>query len=70
MDDIMIASAGMKEHLLILKEVFKRLVENQLELRIDKCELLQDKVKYLGFEISKDGIRAEGKGLDAVRNSS
>lgn len=34
MDDIMIASVGMKEDLLILKEVLKRLVKNQLELRL------------------------------------
>lgn len=30
----MIASVGMKEDLLILKEVLKRLVKNQLELRL------------------------------------
>jgi len=46
MDDIMIASKEMQEHLDVLKEVFDRLARNKLELRLDKCEFLQASVQY------------------------
>ncbi|OIC93659.1 hypothetical protein A7M48_20435 [Acinetobacter baumannii] len=41
MDDIMIASKGIKEHMEVLREVSDRLTRNKLELRMDKCEFLQ-----------------------------
>jgi len=40
MDDIMIASKEMQEHLDVLREVFDRLARNKLKLRMDKCEFL------------------------------
>ena len=68
MDDIMIASSNMEEHLKVLKEVFERLVHNKLKLRLDKCEFLQSQVKYLGFNVTSKGIRADDKGIEAVQN--
>lgn len=68
MDDIMIATESISEHFDILTEVLRRLVQNKLELRIDKCEFFQTDVKYLGYTISKSGIKAEEKGLEAIRN--
>jgi len=32
---------------------------SNLELRMDKSELMQSYVKYLGLKLSSDGIRAE-----------
>jgi len=46
MDDIMIASKEMQEHLSVLREVFDRLARNKQELRMDKCEFLQASVQY------------------------
>lgn len=68
LDDIMIATDNFDEHFRILEEVFKRLVENRLELRLDKCVFLQSEVKYLGYTISGVGIRADDKGLRAIEN--
>lgn len=67
LDDIIIASNNASEHLIILKEIFKRLVENKLELRLDKCEFLQSNVKYLGYNICGSGIKADEKGLETVK---
>ncbi|XP_046869310.1 uncharacterized protein LOC124461953 [Drosophila willistoni] len=67
-DDIMVASRTAEEHLDILKEVFRRIIRNKLELRIDKCEFFQSSIRYLGFIISEEGIRADDKGLEAVKN--
>jgi len=47
MDDILIATKDSKSHMEILTEVFRRLVDNKLELRLDKCEFLQREIKSL-----------------------
>jgi len=67
LDDIMIATKTIEEHFEILEEIFKRLVDNKLELRLDKCEFFQENIKYLGYVISKDGIEADNKGLEAIQ---
>ena len=68
MDDIMVATRDVEEHFRILKEVFKRLVDNKLELRLDKCGFLRTNVKYLGYEIDGSGIKADDTGPRAVRD--
>ena len=59
---------GIDEHFEILREVSNRLVENKLELIIDKSEFLQTSVRYLGYNIDGNGIRAGEKGLQAIRD--
>lgn len=68
MDDIMIATKDLDEHFLILGEVFGRLVENRLELRLDKCEFIQASVKYLGYMIDGNGIGPDKEGILAVNS--
>jgi len=68
MDDILIATKDSKSHVEILTEVFKRLVDNKLELRLDKCEFLQKEIKYLGYIISGEGIKPDSKGMQAVKD--
>jgi len=68
MDDILIATKDSKSHMEILTEVFKRLVDNKLELRLDKCEFLQREIKYLGYIISGEGIKPDSKGMQAVKD--
>ena len=68
MDDIMVATKDIKGHLEILGSVFERLARNKLELRLDKCEFLKTSVKYLGYEINGNGVKADDTGLQAVRD--
>jgi len=37
-----------------------------LELRMDKCEILQQSIKY--FIINGEGIKADDKGIEAIQN--
>jgi len=68
MDDIMIASKDVDEHFQILKDLFLRLAKNKFELRMDKCEFQQIIIKYLGFIINGDGIKADDIGIEAIKN--
>lgn len=68
LDDIMIATENINDHLEILSMVLVKLVENNLELRIDKCRFLEKEIEYLGYIIDEFGIRANEKGLESIKN--
>ena len=49
-----------------LKTTLDRLHRAKLYGQLHKCEFLKDKVDYLGFEVSKDGIHAPPEKVKAV----
>ena len=63
MDDILITSKGSySDHMAKLKEILKRL-ENAAGFRanVRKCFFATDRVDYLGYEISREGIHPQPK---------
>lgn len=68
-DDLLIAIETIEENVAALKEVFSILVENLLELKLQKCSFLKDKIEYLGYVIDKEGIKPNPENLKAVFNS-
>lgn len=65
-DDIIIFGSSEKEHFMNLKLVFETLEKANMKVQLDKCEFLQSEVEFLGFLISKDGIRANPKKVRAI----
>ena len=59
LDDIIIFSHTIEEHLQRLKEVFDRLREAGLKLKPGKCHLLQKSVHYLGHIVSSNGVETD-----------
>ena len=57
MDDIVIFSGNFQEHLHNLEQVFQRLQSSGISLKLFKCVFACDKVDFLGFELSKGGIK-------------
>jgi hypothetical protein len=51
LDDIIIFSLDMEEHLLRLEEVFQRIIKAGLNLKHSKCDLLRDEIIYLGHVV-------------------
>lgn len=68
MDDLIIHSATADKHVELLIQVLKRLVKNNLKLKISKTLFLQKNVKYLGFIISKYGIEVDDNKTKAIKN--
>lgn len=66
MDDFLIATRTIEEHFEVLRKAFRLLVENKLELRIDKCEFLQTEINYLGYHISERGVSPASGGVEAI----
>ena len=51
LDDILIFSNTYNDHLNYLRQIFKKLEENNFYLRMDKCNLLVDQIEILGCTI-------------------
>ena len=56
-DDLIIVSATLEEHLERLQEVFERLRQQGVKLKPHKCNLLQWEALFLGHVVDGDGIR-------------
>ena len=65
-DDFLVATESLEHHFKILKRVFNLLVQNKLNLRIDKCKFLFTKIEYIGYLVTKKGIRPTDSGIEAI----
>ena len=68
MDDIVVYSESIQEHLRLLEEVFKRLLEAGLKINPKKSTLVATEVRYLGHVVSALGIRPDPSKVKAVQN--
>lgn len=57
MDDLLIATEKMEEHLDILREIFEVAQKHNLRFRLDKCSFLYNQITYLGYSINENGIQ-------------
>jgi len=65
-DDVMIATETEEEHDEIVEEVLKRLEENDLFVKPEKCVWKVREVGFLGVIIGKDGVRMKKEKVQRV----
>ena len=68
LDDIVIFSSSVEQHLSRLDLVFAKLREANLKLKPSKCALLRKSVEYLGHVVSGKGISTSPRIVDAIQN--
>ncbi|MCG7879415.1 MAG: RNase H-like domain-containing protein, partial [Candidatus Thiodiazotropha endolucinida] len=68
LDDILIFSSSLEEHLRHISLIFDRLRQHNLKLKLKKCGFLKLETNYLGFVISEQGIKPDEKKVDAIRS--
>lgn len=61
MDHIIILGKTEQEHYENIEKILQKLQENNLKIQIDKLEFLKYETEYLGFVISKDGLKPNKK---------
>ena len=67
LDDIVIWSTSLEDHLNRLRAVFERLKEAQLKLKPAKCVFLQRQFSFLGHVVSSEGIHTDLEKTRSVR---
>ena len=66
LDDVIVFSRTEEEHLNRLRVVFARFLELGLKLKPSKYHFLQDKITFLGHEISAEGMKSGMANLKAI----
>ena len=66
LDDVIVFSQTEEEHLHRLQVVFARFLEHGLKHKPSKCHFLQDKITFLGHEISAEGMKPGTANLKAI----
>ena len=67
-DDLLIFSVTLQEHLDHLRQVIHRLREVGLKVNPGKCQFIRSEVEYLGHVITPEGLRPNSKLVEAVRD--
>ena len=70
LDDILIFSRTLQEHIEKVERVLGRLklVNMKLKLKRSKCDFFKEEVTFLGHTISKDGVRPDERKIEVVKN--
>lgn len=58
-DDISAWSASEDDHIALIKRILKQLIKCNIKLKPEKCQFLQDHIRYLGYKISKKGLEVD-----------
>lgn len=67
LDDIIVFSTSLQEHMVNLEKVFARLRESNFKIQMDKSEFLKLETSYLGHIIGKDGIKPNPDKIEAIQ---
>ena len=67
LDDILIFSASVDEHLRHLKTVFAQLRKHGLKIKLPKCQFMKKETKYLGFVIDDSGVHPDIDKVEVIR---
>ncbi len=67
-DNILIYSTSLEDHIKQVRAVLRRLIDHQLYAKAEKCEFHQESVSFLGYVISSGGVAMEDKKIHNVVN--
>ena len=68
LDDILVFSKTIEEHLQRLDKVFSKLKSHGLKMKPSKCNFFHTSVKYLGHIVSADGVSTDPEKTEAIRS--
>ena len=66
-DDIVIATETIEDHLERIKEVFECLREAGFKMRAEKCDFMRTETKYLGRVVSAEGIKPDPAAVSKIQ---
>ena len=67
-DDFVIATETVEDHMVRLREVFECLREADFKMRVAKCDFMKSEIKYSGRVVSAEGVKPDAKAVAKVRD--
>lgn len=66
MDDILIFSTSLKEHIDSIQKIFAALSKVNLKIQIDKCSFLKHETEFLGHIVTDKGLKPNPKKIESI----
>jgi hypothetical protein len=66
-DEVLIYAKTDEKHNLLVKEVLRRLAKNELVISPDKCIWSLERVEFLGYVITVDGMEISEDKIEAIK---
>lgn len=66
LDDILVFSTSLQEHMINLRLVFQRLRRYNLKVQVDKCNFLKKETQFLGHTITANGVKPNNDKIEAI----
>ena len=66
LDDVIVYSEMLEDHLTQLQAVFDHFAHHGLNLKPSKCHFFKEEISYLGHEISAKGMLPGQKGIEEI----
>ena len=70
LDDIIVHSRSFGDHLIHLQEIFDRIRNANLKLKLSKCDFVKEELLYLGHYVSAKGIRPDPEKVKVIQDLS
>ena len=67
-DDILVYARNGEDHIEHLRTILKTLRDNKLYAKFSKCEFWLEKVAFLGYYVSKEGVFVDPAKIQVVSN--
>lgn len=67
LDDILVYSRKVEEHLDHLRQLFEVLREQRLYGKLEKCSFLMHEVRFLGYIVGRQGVKVDPAKVEAIR---
>ena len=66
LDDILIFSKTLEEHMMHIRKVLEKLRGEKLTINLKKCSFVKKELVYLGFVISAEGLKMDPEKVRAI----
>lgn len=66
LDDIIIFSTSLEEHILSIRKIFERLQTVNLKIQLDKSEFLKKETEFLGHIVTTEGIKPNPNKIETI----
>lgn len=70
LDDILIFSTSLQEHLQSIRKIFNKLAQHNLKVQFDKCSFLKKETEFLGHVLTDKGLKPNPNKIKCIEEYS